>query len=215
MPILVWTEVAGRQQWVNLDRAKINENGLRLLSFATSNSLIIGNTWFQHPLKHQLTWRNPSGKDSAVLDYVLINHQFHSMLKDVQSMRGPDCGSDHYLVRAKIQLKLQRTKQTSPSQPQPDWKQLMVATCRQEFQTTLSNRFSILDTSDEINEEERWISEVILDCSKPLCPPVRWQTQPWISDKCLNLVAKQKQTTLTNVIDFATPAKYVPAFLLY
>ncbi|XP_023212115.1 craniofacial development protein 2-like [Centruroides sculpturatus] len=83
---------------------KINDNGRRLLSFAVSNSLIIGNIWFQHPLKHQLTWRNPSDEASAVQDYVLINLRFRSTLKNVRSMRGPNCGSDHYLVRAKIQL---------------------------------------------------------------------------------------------------------------
>ncbi|XP_067126340.1 craniofacial development protein 2-like [Centruroides vittatus] len=55
---------------------EINDNRQCLLSFAASNSLIIGNTCFQHPLKHQLTWRNPSGEDSAVLDYFLINHRF-------------------------------------------------------------------------------------------------------------------------------------------
>lgn len=77
----------------------INDNGLRLLSFASSNSYIIGNSHFQHPKKHQLTWRNPAGNDSAMLDYILINSRFLSSLKDVRSMRGPDCGSDHYLVR--------------------------------------------------------------------------------------------------------------------
>ncbi|MGH0149848.1 UNVERIFIED_CONTAM: hypothetical protein FKN15_043035 [Acipenser sinensis] len=51
-----------------------NDNGLRLLSFAAFNNLIIGNSHFQHPRKHQLTWRHPSGKDTAVLDYFLISH---------------------------------------------------------------------------------------------------------------------------------------------
>ncbi|KAK6056885.1 hypothetical protein COOONC_05605 [Cooperia oncophora] len=57
-----------------------------------------------HARKHQLTWRNPSGHDSAVLDYVLINSRYRSSLKDVRAMRGPDCGSDHYLLRAVVQL---------------------------------------------------------------------------------------------------------------
>lgn len=52
---------------------EINYNGLHLLSFAATNKMVIGNTIFQHPIKHQLSWRNPSRKDLAMQDYVLIN----------------------------------------------------------------------------------------------------------------------------------------------
>ena len=86
---------------------KINDNILRLLSFATTNNLLIGNSHFRHPRKHQLTWRNPSGKDAAVLDYVLVNTHFRSSLKDVRTMRRPDCGSNHYLLRSVIKFRLQ------------------------------------------------------------------------------------------------------------
>ncbi|RXN17952.1 endonuclease exonuclease phosphatase family [Labeo rohita] len=32
---------------------EINDNGLRLLSFAVANNMVIGNSIFQHPLKHR------------------------------------------------------------------------------------------------------------------------------------------------------------------
>ncbi|KAK6054488.1 hypothetical protein COOONC_08007 [Cooperia oncophora] len=102
----------------------MNNNGLRLLSFATFNDLVIGNSLYQHARKHQLTWRNPSGHDSAVLDYVLINSRYRSSLKDVRAMRGPDCGSDHYLLRAVVQLRLQCAKR-GKRQPKVDWEQLL------------------------------------------------------------------------------------------
>lgn len=79
---------------------EMNDNGLRLMSFATANKLVLRNTLFQHSLKHHLTWRNPRGNDSALLNYMLINTQFQSSLQDVRAMRGPDCSSDHYLVHA-------------------------------------------------------------------------------------------------------------------
>uniref|UniRef100_A0A914X6S7 Reverse transcriptase domain-containing protein n=1 Tax=Plectus sambesii TaxID=2011161 RepID=A0A914X6S7_9BILA len=96
-----WEETLGR-----FGHGKINDNGLRLLSFAALNNLVVDNSHFQHPRKHQLTWRNPSGKDSAILDYILISSRFRSSLKDVRAMRGPDCGFDHYLIRAKTLRRL-------------------------------------------------------------------------------------------------------------
>lgn len=158
--------------------AKMNDNGLRLLSFAATNKLVLGNTLFQHSLKHRLTWRNPRGNDLALLDYVLINTRFRSSLQDVRAMRGPDCGSDHYLVRARVRLKLQRAKRPTPKPPRLGWHHLNNNDRRQEFQIELLNRFALLPLSDDANKEEQTISEAILDCAKPLCPPARCRTQP-------------------------------------
>lgn len=148
---------------------EINDNGLRLLSFAATNNLLVGNSCFQHPRKHQLTWRKPSGKDSAILDYILIKNRFCLTLRDVRAMRGPDCGSDHHRIRAKIQLKLQRAKRTSTQQARLDWRQLADPLSRQEFQITLSNRFSTLGTSEKVDEDEKRISSTIMECAKQLC----------------------------------------------
>ena len=183
-----WEQTLGR-----FGHGEINDNGLRLLSFAASNNLVVGNSQFQHPRKHQLTWRNPSGEDSAILDYILINFRFRSSLKDVRAMRGPDCGSDHYLVRAKVQLRLKQGKLKAPPSTKLNWARLRDPVLRQEFQITLSNKFSILEPSDDVDTEEKQISESILECAAPLCPPIRRRTQPWISDECLDLVDKRKR----------------------
>uniref|UniRef100_A0A914WDQ7 Endonuclease/exonuclease/phosphatase domain-containing protein n=1 Tax=Plectus sambesii TaxID=2011161 RepID=A0A914WDQ7_9BILA len=50
----------------NFGRGDTNNNGLHLLSFATANGLLIGNSLFQHPCKHQITWRAPNGKDTIL-----------------------------------------------------------------------------------------------------------------------------------------------------
>ncbi|CAM4496109.1 unnamed protein product [Leuciscus chuanchicus] len=176
----------------------INDNGLRLLSFASANSYIIGNSYFQHPKKHQFTWRNPAGNDSAMLDYILINSRFRSSLKDVRSMRGPDCGSDHYLVRAVIKLRLHRTKSKSRSSAKLDWKCLLDPVRKTEFQIALSNRFAALAPSEDVNVEEQQLSNAIMKCAKELCPPARRRTQPWISDECLGMVDERKRVKLVD-----------------
>ena len=183
-----WEETLGR-----FGHGKINDNGQRLLSFASVNNLVIGNSLFQHPKKHRLTWRNPSGKDSAMLDYVLINKRFRSTLNDVRAMRGPDCGSDHYLVRAKIQLRLQKAKKKTPAAVKRNWTCLRDPAVRHKFQLALSNKFAILNTLDDVNDEEKQITKSVIECAAPLCPPIRRRTQPWISDECLDLVAERKR----------------------
>lgn len=177
---------------------QMNDNGLRLLSFAASNDLLVGNTHFQHPKKHQLTWRNPKGNDSAVLDYFLINTRFRSSLKDVRVMRGPDCGSDHYLVRANLQLRLQRAKTRTPFPVKPNWSLLREPATKTKFQIALANRFAVLDQLDDVDREEMQVADAIWHCALPLCPPIRRRTQPWISDECLDLVRERKRVKHLN-----------------
>ncbi|RXN27752.1 endonuclease exonuclease phosphatase family [Labeo rohita] len=184
---LGWEATLGR-----FGHGEINDSGLRLLSFAAANNMVNGNSIFQHPLKHRLTWRKPSGKDLA-MDYVLINTRFRSSLQDVRAMRGPDCGSDHYLVCARLRLKLHRAKRAAPKPPRLDWRQLANADRRQEFQLALSNRFAQLADPDDVDEEEQKIAEAIIDSARPLCPPIRHRTQLWISEECLDLVAERKK----------------------
>ncbi|VDO87169.1 unnamed protein product [Heligmosomoides polygyrus] len=99
-----WEEVLGRH-----GVGEVNDNGVRLLTFAAANGLLIGNSIFQHRQIHQLTWRTPNGTDSALLDYVLINRQFRTSISDVRVKRGADCGSDHHLVCARM-LRLQKAR---------------------------------------------------------------------------------------------------------
>lgn len=63
---------------------EVNDNGIRLLTFATANGLLIENSIFQHKQKHQRTWRAPNGSESALLDYVLVSRGFRTSINDVE-----------------------------------------------------------------------------------------------------------------------------------
>ncbi|EYC06432.1 hypothetical protein Y032_0076g1059 [Ancylostoma ceylanicum] len=141
-----------------------------------------------------MTWRNPMGHDSTVLDYVLISSRFMSSLKDVRAMRGPDCGSDHYLLRAVMQLRLKRTTSKSHPVPKLHWSSLITP----PFQIALSNRFATLAMGTNADEEAKQMSDVVLECAKSLCPVIRCRTQSWISNECLQLVDERKQAKLVD-----------------
>jgi hypothetical protein len=44
------------------------------------------------------------------IEHVLIDMRWHSSILDVQSFRGADCDTDHYLVVAKIKERLAMSK---------------------------------------------------------------------------------------------------------
>jgi endonuclease/exonuclease/phosphatase family metal-dependent hydrolase len=79
-----------------------NDNGVRVVNFATSKNLVVRSTMFPHHSIHKYTWISPDGQTHKEIDHVLIDRRWHSSILDVRSLRGADCDTDHYLVVAKI-----------------------------------------------------------------------------------------------------------------
>jgi len=73
-----------------------NNNGVRIVNFATSINLVVKSTMFLHQNIHKYTWTSPNGKTHNQIDHILIDRRRHSSILDVQSFRGADCDTDHY-----------------------------------------------------------------------------------------------------------------------
>ncbi|XP_049946670.1 craniofacial development protein 2-like [Schistocerca serialis cubense] len=84
-----------------------NEAGQRLLEFCQENSLIITNTLFQLPKRRLYTWTSPDGQHRNQIAYILCNQRWKSAVQSATTRPGADCGSDHELLIAKFQMKLQ------------------------------------------------------------------------------------------------------------
>ena len=70
----------------------INDNGERLVDFCLDI--------------HKLTWKSPDGRTINQIDHIIINKKWRRPLLDVKVYRGADVSSDHYMLLAKIKLKL-------------------------------------------------------------------------------------------------------------
>jgi hypothetical protein len=79
-----------------------NDNGVRLVNFATSKYLPVKSTMFLHCKIHKVTWTPPNGKTHSQIDHILIDRRWHSSLLDVRSFRAADCDIDHCLVVAQV-----------------------------------------------------------------------------------------------------------------
>ena len=70
----------------------INDNGERLVDFCLDI--------------HKLTWKSLDGRTISQIDHMIINKKWRRPLLDVKVYRGADVSSDHYMLLAKIKLKL-------------------------------------------------------------------------------------------------------------
>jgi len=65
-----------------------NDNGVRIVNFATSKNLVVKSTVFPHRNIHKYTWTSPDGKTHNQIDHILIDRRRHSNIPDVRSFRG-------------------------------------------------------------------------------------------------------------------------------
>jgi hypothetical protein len=140
-----------------------NENGVRLVNFATSKNLRLKSTMFPHRNIHKYTWTSPDGKTHNQIDHILVDRQGHSNVLDVRTFRAADCGSDHYLVVAKFKERLAVNKQSSHrfNMERYNLKTLNDVEGKEQFRVEVSNRFEDLDTEVEINSAWETIRENI------------------------------------------------------
>jgi endonuclease/exonuclease/phosphatase family metal-dependent hydrolase len=83
-----------------------NDNGVRLVNFATSKTLRVKSTMFPHHNIHKYTCTPQDGKPHNHIDHILVDRRRHSTVLDVRSFRAADCDTDHYLVVAKFRERL-------------------------------------------------------------------------------------------------------------
>jgi hypothetical protein len=60
-----------------------NDNGVRLVNFATSKNLVVKSTMFPHRKSHKYTWNSPEGNTRNQTDQVSIDRRRHSNILDV------------------------------------------------------------------------------------------------------------------------------------
>lgn len=96
---------------------KMNDNGLRLLTFCTEHCLSITSTQFQLPDKLKTTWMHPRSKSWHMLDYAIVRQRDLKEVLVTRAMRGANCWTDHRLVRSRIRVCLRRPPRKSKGHP--------------------------------------------------------------------------------------------------
>jgi len=90
-----------------------NDNGVIIVNLVTAKNLVFNSTMFLHRNIRKYTWTSPDGKTRSQIDHILIDKRWHSSMLDVQSFRGADCNTDHYLAVAKLRERLAVSEQAA------------------------------------------------------------------------------------------------------
>jgi hypothetical protein len=65
-----------------------NDNGVRIVSFATLKNLVVKSTMFPHRNIHNYSWNFPDGKTHNQINHILTDRRWHSSILDVLKFQG-------------------------------------------------------------------------------------------------------------------------------
>ena len=166
-----------------------NERGEDLVNFATANGFKIMNTFFKKGPSRKWTWRSPNHETRNEIDYILTDK--NDIVKDIQVLNQVNVGSDHRMVRCKVQINTNKERRKMfHTKPQP----LNIPKEHvQSFKLELKNRFRILTEQDStnINELSSKMTTSIIEVASTF-KPMGKQPISKISDETKNLMEKRR-----------------------
>jgi len=130
-----------------------NDNGFRIVNFATSKNLVVKSTMFPRCNIYKYTWASPIRKTHNQIDHILIDTRWLLSILGVQSLREADCDTDHYLVVAKVRERVAVSKQTAQKLDGKDLldgerfnlRKVNELENRKQYQIEITNRFATLE----------------------------------------------------------------------
>src|SRR6201986_2446934 len=87
---------------VEMGWGKRNTEGEMLLEFAMPVELIVCNTFYTKDESKKITYE--SGDSKSEIDYILVRRKERSVVKDVTTISGEACATQHKLLLCKIEL---------------------------------------------------------------------------------------------------------------
>ena len=120
-----------------------NERGKQLIDFCKEMNLVVSNTPFQQHPRRLYTRTSPDGRTKNQTDYILMQKQWRSSIKNVKTKPGAEADTDHNLLCVNVKWKVRKI---SKYKQQRKWntQALRCAKIQQAYAVKISNRFDIL-----------------------------------------------------------------------
>ena len=170
-----------------------NSNGDLLLSLCTQKDLCITNTFFDQPDKNFFSWMHPRSKHWHLLDYILTRREDLPEILCTKSMRGPECSTDHYLIRTQIRPRPQFKRRKTPPgiSKRLNTNSLTDKSVKAQLSSAITKhlRDSRPDENHPIEVEENWVrlKEGIYSAASETLGKPEKRSKDWFEDNDENI----------------------------
>jgi len=147
--------------------------------------MVVASTFFQHKNIHKGTRISPDTLTLNQIDRVLVNNNKKQMIQDVRTLRGPNCDSDHFLVKVIVKQKLISTHQKLAERLRWNTNNLQNPGKLEDYNKRLHDRLENQEETQNVEQDWQNIKTAILEAAKETV-----QTQPriiyneWWDEEC-------------------------------
>ena len=180
----------------------MNDNGERMINLCEMFNLVVTGTVFPHKNIHKATWKSPDGRTKNQIDHILISRQHRSSMLDIRAMRAADVGSDHYLVRGRIRLKLKAKRAIQPARRRFKTETLADSKTKAKFINTVTSKLNNSKKTASCGDEERTAQEVeakwkkvkdsYIQAAEEVLGYRDTKRKPWISNESWTVIEQRK-----------------------
>ncbi|KAL3877907.1 hypothetical protein ACJMK2_035549 [Sinanodonta woodiana] len=174
----------------------MTDNGERLINFCQETDLVVGGTLFEHKDIHKLTWTSPDGRTQSQIDHIIINGRWKHSFQNVRVMRNADIGSDHFLLVAKVTLKLRKVRIGVSKSKRFDVVKLKHSKAKDEFRVALMNGFSALEDETALTTEN--FNRVMKEAGEEVLGYRNNRKTEWMSEKTWTRIEERRHFWIQN-----------------
>jgi len=189
-----------------------NENGNMLTQFATRNRLIIKSTMFPHKHIHLGTWKIPGTNEVNQIDHALVTSRHSSSVIDIRSCRGPNCDSDHYLVKIKVRERIAKV-QMVPKRKTRRWEVEKLnkdAPWRDKYQLALESNLKPgrEEGTDSVQNKWEQLEKAIKVAAEETLGETKYRRkEEWFDEECAAYI-REKNKARQKMIQKETRSNY-------
>ena len=166
----------------------------KLIQWAKSDDMIVGNTWFQQHPRRLWTWKSPGDRTRNQIDYILVSKRFRNALLVAKTFPGADCDSDHVPVRAKFRLKLKKRKRATKNMKLDMNILKSDSAIKEKFNVAVQNSFNVLNDIQDVDDQWEQMKESITQAAEETIPrQCRKAKKKWMTDDILKLMDERRK----------------------
>jgi hypothetical protein len=170
-------------------------NGVMLTEFAVRSKLVIQSTFFPHKRIRLRNWRTPDLDVLNQIDHVLVAASHSSSVIDVRTCGGPNCDSDHCLVKAVVRERLANVEKALWIKKKK-WniKKLKVEAERKECERILDRILKGEGMERNIEEELKTIEKAVKKAAEETIGENRnVRNEDWFDEDCRAAIAEKNR----------------------
>lgn len=171
-----------------------NENGKMLVQLAAANKLIIKSTCYDHKKIHLGTWMIPGTDQVNQIDHVLISARHASSIIDVRACRGPNCDSDHFLVKTQLRERLSNAQKIKPKlRKRWDLEKLKNKEKKDSFQAEVNRKLCVKVNNQDLNSKWERLRNAIVESTQEIIGETKIIKNEWFDEECKEAIAKKNE----------------------